>query len=81
MQIVKFKNGLYGIRKGWFKPFYRYLDLDSNTRHYTRWRNKYYDLFVSNCMGNLDKVINIYKLMTDYGKKTGDFGELVDIIG
>jgi len=81
MKTVVFKNGMYGIRKGWFKPFYRYLDFDSDSRNYIRWRKKEYDLFECHCMASVFKVVNVFKCLKDFGKDVKDFGDDVTIIG
>jgi hypothetical protein len=59
MKIVKFKNGTYGIRKGWL--FYRYRDLELN--YWWPLSSKYF----KDCQASLEIVQNAFDGMQDKG--------------
>ena len=59
--IVKFNDGTFGIRKGFFR--YRYKDLQSSDFWWPKDHSYYKD-----CRGNFETVIKQYKNMRDIGE-------------
>lgn len=57
MQIVKFQNGNYGIKKGWLFPSYQ----DLVCLRYT-WKKG--ELFFRDCQGNFATVSKVYGRLT-----------------
>ena len=63
MQIVKFKNGTYGIRKGIF--FYKYKDLVAKKGY---WWDRASEFYNSSCQDTKEKVEIIYTNLQDKGE-------------
>ena len=62
MRIVSFKDGTYGIRKGWFPWTYKYVDLKSIRFTWSRDSCWFYD-----CKGSYEQVVAVYNYLTDNG--------------
>ena len=71
MIVVKFKNGCFGIRQGWFKRTYRYLDKTTNDFWSDEALVKHFCYFNTKQEAELRliKFKTPYKLNTDYGTK------------
>lgn len=63
MKLVKFKDGMFGIRKGnWFSG-YKFLDIRNNKFWWTIKCDYYLD-----CHGEEQQVRNLYSSMVDLGE-------------
>jgi hypothetical protein len=60
MKIVKFENGKYGIRKGWFPYSYQYLDLVT-TKNNEFWWGTESVFFETDCQGTKERVMAVCK--------------------
>lgn len=68
LKLVKFENGLYGIRKGSLFSGYRFLDLKVWTSMDCWWRLN--SQFIGDCMGDKEIVVQIYDILTGREKYT-----------
>ena len=62
MKLVRFKDGMYGIRKG-FWPFYRYKDLLTVRRWLSQGSSSFID-----CRGPKEYIMDLFNKLIDKGE-------------
>lgn len=78
MKIVQFKNGKYGLRKGWHKFNYKYKDLSSSLRNSNNINGFWWsrdNMYFKDCEGTLERVKHIKSI---YDGPLIDFGTILD---
>jgi len=70
MKLVKFKDGTFGIRKGFF-PFYSFKDFDypvgGKIIQHGYWRGLGSN-FISNCRTTEEEARKVFSMLTDKGE-------------
>lgn len=80
IKIVRFSNGKYAIRKGWFSRTYRYLDISDSLRWANEhWRQKGSN-YMCDCMNDdLDTVNDVLRKFLEGNENMLEESEVYDI--